>query len=97
MVNDAKKVKQKMKDAERNPPGTPSSQYRCKFHYSLFCQNLGHKFATHKSCFMVNKTKKEREEAKKEIIRLSVEQHLKNAKELRKYKEVFLNSLIRLL
>ena len=46
---------------------------------------------------MVNKTKKEREEAKKEIIRLSVEQHLKNAKELRKYKEVFLNSLIRLL
>ena len=86
-----------MKQSSRNPPGTETCNYRCKFYHPLYCTTLGHKSATHKSCFMANKSKQEREEAEKEIIRLSVEEHLENAEQTRKYKLVYFAYMIEFL
>ena len=43
---------------------------------------------------MVNKSKQERKEAEKEIIRLSVEEHLENVEQTRKFKLVYFACMI---
>jgi hypothetical protein len=77
-------VKNKVKSIARNPKGTLPSLLKCKFHHERYCQKLGHTRSNHKDCFMLGKTREERDAAEKEIRKELLEQELEKGNTKRK-------------
>ena len=85
-IREAQKVvKQSLTENERNPPGTPTAELKCKFFHAKYCRQLGHKSARHKSFFIFGKSKQGCDIAEKEILKSLGEKYLQNRDNRGKY------------